>query len=213
MGDVGWFCERYRVAVREYLRRRVGPEDASDACQEFFLGKVMREGILGKADRSRGMLRAFLVATLNNMVRQQVRARQAQKRGGGVRPAGLVDEELAEGVVPLHRVSPDRLQDLAWAQGLLEEAILETEAWCRAKGRAREFAALRPLLDGSGPAREYGEIAAELGVTAGAVATLLRRLRLRVGRYVAERIEQRLGGSGSCAEALSDFRRILEDSP
>ena len=209
--DVGWFCEQYRKAVREYLRRRVGPEDASDICQDFFAGKVMRDGILGKVDRNRGTLRAFLVATLNNLVRQRLRSSRAQKRGGGFRAQSLVDGMRPEGAVPLHGSPPDRLHDLCWAHDLLEGAILETEAWCRGKGRAEEFAALRPILDGSGPVRGYGEIAAELGVTPGDVASALRRLRLRVGRYVAEKIEERVGECVLSADEFNEFRRILED--
>ena len=196
LGDVGWFCERYRGAVREYLRRRVGPDDASDVCQEFFEKKVMREGILGKADPGRGSLRGFLVTVLSNLVRQQVRAGRARKRGGGLRREGSVDEVQAAGEVPLHGASPERLHDLGWAHALLEQAILDTESWCRARGHEREFAVLRPMLDGSGPARPYREVATELGMTAGDVAILLRRLRQRVGRCVAERIEDRCGGDG-----------------
>ena len=209
--DTGWFCEQYRRAVREHLRRRLGPEDASDVCQEFFVKKVMRDGILEKADRNRGMLRTFLVATLNNLVRQRLRSSRAQKRGGGCRVQSFVDEMPPEGAVPLHGSPPDRLHDLRWAHDLLESAILETEAWCRSKGRAEEFAALRPMLDGSGPVRGYSEIAAELGVTPGDVASALRRLRLRVGRCVAETIEQRLGDSAMSAAEFHEFRRILED--
>ncbi|MEN9284289.1 MAG: hypothetical protein RLZZ179_1782 [Verrucomicrobiota bacterium] len=212
LGDVGWFCERYRGAVREYLRRRVRPEDASDLCQAFFEKKVMREGLLGKADPSRGRLRALLVTAINNLVLQQVRAGRAQKRGGEIRREESVDEVQAVGKVPLHGASPERLHDLRWAQDLLEQAIRDTEDWCRKKGRAQEFTALRPMLDGSGPARPYREVAAELGMTPRDVATVLKRLRERVGRYVAERIERLCGGaSGMSAEVIAEFRRILED--
>jgi DNA-directed RNA polymerase specialized sigma24 family protein len=211
LGDVGWFCERYRGAVREYLQRRVRPEDASDLCQDFFEKKVLREGLLGKADPSRGRLRALLVTVLNNLVRQQVRADGARKRGGGMRREGSVDEVQAAGEVPLHGASPERLHDLGWAPALLEQAILDTESWCRARGHEREFTALRPMLDGSGPARPYREVATELGMTAGDVAILLRRLRGRVGRCVAERIERLCGGaSGMSAEMIAELRRILE---
>lgn len=215
LGDVGWFCGRYRGAVREYLRRRVGPVDASDVCQEFFEKKVMREGLLGKADPRRGSLRGFLVTVLNNLVRQQARAVQARKRGSvgaGCGGRDAVDEVQAAGVVPLHGASPERLHELRWAHGLLEQAILDTEAWCRARGHERDFAALRPMLDGSGSARASRQIAAEPGMTSGDVATLLRRLRQRVGRSVAERIEQKYGEpSRMCADEFSEFRRILED--
>jgi len=212
LGDVGWFCERYRGAVREYLRRRVRPEDASDLCQDFFEKKVMREGILEKADPSRGRLRALLVTVLNNLVRQQVRAVRAQKRGGGIRREGSVDEVQAAGEVPLHGASPDRLHDLAWALDLLEQAISDTEAWCRECDRTRLFEVLRPMLDGSGPHRGHKDTAAELGMTPGHVAALLRRLRQRVGRCAEERVEQKYGGpSAMSAEEFSEFRRILED--
>jgi DNA-directed RNA polymerase specialized sigma24 family protein len=212
LGDVGWFCERYRGAVREYLRRRVRPEDASDLCQDFFEKKVLREGILGRADPGRGSLRGLLVTAINNLVLQRVRASWAQKRGGGIRREGSVDEVQAAGEVPLHGASPDRLHDLAWALDLLEQAISDTEAWCRECDRTRLFEVLRPMLDGSGPHRGHKDTAAELGMTPGHVAALLRRLRQRVGRCAEERVEQKYGGpSAMSAEEFSEFRRILED--
>jgi len=70
---------------------------------------------------------------------------------------------------------------------------------------------LRPLLDGSGPVRPYQEIAAEMGCTAGDVATTLRRLRLRVGQCIIERIEQSLSGPGAGVDELAEFRRILNE--
>ncbi|MFN5962095.1 MAG: RNA polymerase sigma factor, partial [Verrucomicrobiota bacterium] len=205
-------CERYRGAVREYLRRRVRPEDASDLCQDFFEKKVLREGILGRADPGRGSLRGLLVTAINNLVLQRVRASWAQKRGGGIRREGSVDEVQAAGEVPLHGASPDRLHDLAWALDLLEQAISDTEAWCRECDRTRLFEVLRPMLDGSGPHRGHKDTAAELGMTPGHVAALLRRLRQRVGRCAEERVEQKYGGpSAMSAEEFSEFRRILED--
>ncbi|MFN5961542.1 MAG: hypothetical protein ACK5CW_08685, partial [Verrucomicrobiota bacterium] len=107
LGDVGWFCERYRGAVREYLRRRVRPEDASDLCQDFFEKKVMREGILEKADPSRGRLRALLVTAINTLGVPGVRGCWAPTGGGGIRREGSVDEVQAAGEVPLHGASPD----------------------------------------------------------------------------------------------------------
>jgi hypothetical protein len=152
------------------------------------------------------------VTTLGNLVGKHVRAKQAQKRGGGVRHEAAVDEVIAEGSPLLHGAAPDRLHDLRWAHSVLEAAFADTEAWCRSKGREKEFQALRPLLDGSGPARPYQEIGTELRCSAGDVATLTRRLRLRVGRCLVERIERSLSGRGAGVDELAEFRRILGES-
>jgi RNA polymerase sigma-70 factor (ECF subfamily) len=209
--DCSWFCGEYYNPVLAYLGRRLGPEDAADVCQEFFGGKVIRDGWMERLDRSRGSLRSYLVTTLGNLVGKHVRAKQAQKRGGGVRHEAGVDEVIAEGSPRLHGAAPDRLHDLQWAHSMLEAAFADTEAWCRRKGREKEFHALRPLLDGSGPSRPYQEIAAELGCTAGDVATALRRLRLRVGRCLMERIEQSLIAPCAGVDEVAEFRRILSE--
>jgi hypothetical protein len=52
----------------------VGPQDASDVCQDFLGKKVMREGILGKVNPIRGSLRGLLVTSINYFVRQKWRA-------------------------------------------------------------------------------------------------------------------------------------------
>lgn len=209
--DCSWFCGEYRGPVLAYLGRRLGPEDAADVCQEFFGGNVVRDGWMKRLDRSRGSLRSYLVTTLGNLVGKHVRAKQARKRGGGVQHEAAVDEVIAEGSLRLHGAAPDLLHDLRWAHSLLEAAFADTEAWCREKGREKEFHALRPLLDGSGPARPYQEIAAELGCTAGDVATARRRLSLRVGRCIMERIEQSLGAPCADVDELAEFRRILSE--
>jgi DNA-directed RNA polymerase specialized sigma24 family protein len=209
--DCSWFCGEYRGPVLAYLGRRLGPEDAADLCQEFFGGKVIRDGWMERLDRSRGSLRSYLVTTLGNLVGKHVRAKQAQKRGGGVRHEAAVDEVITEGSLRLHGAAPDLLHDLRWAHSLLEAAFADTEAWCREKGREKEFHALRPLLDGSGPARPYQEIAAELGCTTGDVATARRRLSLRVGRCLMDRIEQSLRAPGAGVDEVAEFRRILSE--
>jgi len=194
--------------VREHLRWMVGPQDASDVCQDFFGKKVMREGVPRKADPSRGSL----VTSINYLVRQQWRTGCAKKRGGGMHHEESVDGAQSLGAVPLHKASPDRLHDLAWALDLLEQAISDSETWRWQSDRTRLFEVLRPMLVWSGPHRGHKDTAAELGMTPRYVATRLHRLRLRVTRCAEERVEQKYGGlSVMSAEESSEFRRILED--
>src|SRR5687768_3560125 len=62
-------------------------EDALDLTQEFFL-RLYEKDFLGQASPERGRFRTFLKLQLRNLVVDDLRRRNAQKRGGHVAIAG-----------------------------------------------------------------------------------------------------------------------------
>jgi len=70
------FAERYRGAVLEFIQRR-GFRGATgeDLCQDVFL-RVLRGGVLAKADRSRGRFRSLLLAVTMHVIHDHLRKRR-----------------------------------------------------------------------------------------------------------------------------------------
>jgi hypothetical protein len=101
------------------------------------------------------------------------------------------------------------LFDWLWAVELLERAIRRTEDYCRQRGKGAVFDALRPLLDGSGPARRHKEIANELGFEVAEVTNELYRLRMRVKGNLFDEILMTVRDARAAAEEWDALRSFL----
>lgn len=76
------WLRRYCPAMKAYLigQFRLSENDTEDCLQDFVMDKVIRRGLLGKADRERGRFRTFLCQSLNHFVIDRLRQQQARKR-------------------------------------------------------------------------------------------------------------------------------------
>ena len=75
-------CKLYWYPLYAFIRRRGNsPEDAEDLVQGFFLYLVEHK-TLGRADRSKGKLRSFLLASLQNYLSDELYRARCLKRGG-----------------------------------------------------------------------------------------------------------------------------------
>jgi RNA polymerase sigma-70 factor (ECF subfamily) len=106
-----------------------------------------------------------------------------------------IDRALAEGrysAEPVNDWTPERLFDRRWATGLLENAVARLEAESTAAGKAALVSHLLPTLTGGRGNIPLAAIAAELGMTEGAVKTAASRLRRRYGEILREEIARTL---------------------
>lgn len=207
-----WFCEAYRPAILSYLRRHTSHHDAEDLCQEFFRRVVMDGPLIDRADRQHGSLRALLRRALSRFLVDYWRSAAAIKRGGQAIHCSL--DATDSGGPPVEipdgsGLGPDRAFDQAWAANLLARALARTEAFCQQQEKGALYAALSPLLDGSGPARRHADIAADLGITSRDVTLALRSLRLRVGLYLHDEVVATVAGQGSVADELEAVKQAL----
>ncbi|MCL4786623.1 MAG: hypothetical protein KJ070_07485 [Verrucomicrobia bacterium] len=76
------WLRRYCPAMKAYLigQFRLSEADTEDCLQDFVMDKVIRRGLLGKADRERGRFRTFLCQSLNHFIIDRLRQQQARKR-------------------------------------------------------------------------------------------------------------------------------------
>lgn len=186
----GRLYERYWIPLYGFLRRRGhAPDDAADLLQEFFAHLLDRD-FLSRLELT-GRLRAFLLASLKNFMRDERDRRRAAKRQPGL-PLVSLDVEAAERAyleVPSGEASPEEIYERRWAEGMIERATARLEETERRAGRDRDFALLRAHVLGDDEGVPYRRIAEDLGVSESAIKVRVHRLRKRFGRFLREDIE------------------------
>ena len=176
-------CQAYWYPLYAFVRRRGhAPADACDLTQGFFT-RLMQKNDLAAADQSRGRFRSFLLSSLANFLCNQIDHERALKRGGGKKHVPLTldkdDAETRYQLEPVDGITPEKLFDRQWALLLLERVLLEIRSDYERAGNLLLFDGLKGSLTFDPDASSYEQIAAELGMTAGAVRVAVHRLRSR----------------------------------
>ena len=130
-----------------------------------------------------------------------------QKRGGGKVIISL-DDESAENryaLEPVDRLSAQKLYERRWAMALLDRALARLGEECT-NGKAELFERVKGLLSGGSADQRYPELAAELGISHGAIRVAIHRLRVRYGELLREEIAQTVGSE---AEVDGEIRCLF----
>ena len=174
-------CATYWYPIYAFIRRRVDdPPAAADLTQDYF-ARLMESDVLAVADRAKGRFRAFLRADCGYFLAHRRGYDRAKKRGGGV-PHLTIDVGDAEGrfrLMPVDGLSPDRLFDRGWALTLLEIVLERLGREYSEAGRGELYERLQVILSEGSRAVPFADIAADLGMSVGAVQQAAHRLRRR----------------------------------
>lgn len=203
-----WLVERYWDPLRAHLRRRgLNSQDAQDLVQDLFV-RLLERRDLAQADPTRGRFRSWLLACLDHLLADARERAAAQKRGGGARHLELTAATEA----PAAGEDPVRAFDRDWAVTVLARARerLQREAATPAARERGEALAL--FLVRNADAGEYAELAAQLGLEAGAVRVAVHRQRTRFRELLREEVAGTLldpTRPGAVDEEISDLLRAL----
>jgi RNA polymerase sigma factor (sigma-70 family) len=187
-------CRTYWLPIYAFARGQgLAPEDAEDLTQDVLSG-LLDKGAFEQVAAERGKLRSFLRVATKNALRDDLRKAKRLKRGGGATVLSLDYEDAEQrcSAVALGAVdeqSPDKLFDRHWGRHLLNHTMERLGATYTGEGKAEVFAALKGVLghlDSSGPS--YRDLAAELGMSEGAIKVAVHRLRKRYRRILKEEI-------------------------
>jgi RNA polymerase sigma-70 factor (ECF subfamily) len=174
-------CDTYWYPLYAYVRRRgTSADDARDLTQGF-LASLLERRDFEHVRQERGRFRAFLLASLQHYLSNDVAHRRALKRGGGITFLPLAFDE-AEGryrIEPEESTTPETLYERRWALTVIERVLSQLRREWEAAGRETEFDELKSCLLGVNPSGGYAAIAARLGTSEGAVKTAVHRLRRR----------------------------------
>lgn len=171
-------CRRYHAPVLAYFRSHVPVrEDAEDLTQELFRQLLVKQ-IWFRADVSRGRFRYFLMCIAGTALKNWLKARGTQKRGGRELAQSL-DLLMNSGHEP---AAPDDHAELAfdreWARTVMTAAWQQmANVAARTPRRAARFAVLRRFLPGSEAPPTYAAAAEALSTSADNVKSFIHRLR------------------------------------
>jgi RNA polymerase sigma factor (sigma-70 family) len=200
-------CRVYWYPVYAYVRRKGhSPDDAQDLTQSFF-ARLLEKNVAGKADRTRGKFRSFLLASLNHFLAKEWRRAGARKRGLGQVALSL---DLAAGEnryihEPVNELTAEKVYQRRWALTLLEETLTKLRDEFASGGKLDLFEQLKPYLGGNESTVPYRQIAEALGKTEGAIKVAVHRLRQRCGELLRAEIAQTVTDPAEVDEELRDL--------
>jgi RNA polymerase sigma-70 factor (ECF subfamily) len=203
-------CSSYWYPLYLFIRRQGHPPDeASDLVQAYF-ARLLGGQVLEAADPAKGRFRTFLIADCKRFLSHERTRAKAQKRGGGREIVSIDagDAEMRYLREPGHDLTPERLYQRAWALTLLDSVLGRLRAEYDDGGRSELFTHLKEVLSSGPDSLPYATIAAELGMTEGAVQVAVYRLRRRYGALLREEI----AATVSTPEAVEDEIRELFDA-
>lgn len=189
-------CEAYWYPVYAFVRRAGHSSDeARDLTQEFF-SRVIEKRYLRAARPERGRFRSFLLASVRHFLSNERDWRNAIKRGGGkpVLPLEFDDGERRYKIEPVDDSTPERIYERRWATTVLEVAMRRLEDAQARAGRQASFSRMKGLVFGEAGPGAYEDLAAEVGMTVGALRVAIHRLRRQFGatlrQVIAETVER-----------------------
>jgi DNA-directed RNA polymerase specialized sigma24 family protein len=185
-------CGTYWLPVYSYIRRQgYSPHDAQDLAQGFF-ARLLRLNSFAAVGQSKGKFRTFLLAALNHFLSDERDRARAEKRGGGKALISL-DEAHAEELylqIPAPDLTPEKLYDRHWALTVMEQALGRLRKEYGAAGNAAVFEHLSGFLSREATPGDYDRAAQKLGMTRGAMAVAVHRLRQRYRECVRFELSQ-----------------------
>jgi DNA-directed RNA polymerase specialized sigma24 family protein len=208
-------CRVYWAPIYGFIRRMgYEPHDAQDLTQSFWL-HLLERNTLQKVEPSLGKFRSFLLASVKLFLKNNRDYHSAQKRGGHVKLMSFdsVTTEFMEDQFQLAEdpgLTAEHSYDQRWAIALMNNAFGRLELELRAAGKTQLLQALKPFLSRIGNAEEYAATGLSLGLSAGAVATSVYRLRKRYGDLVREEIARTVPAMSDVEEELRYCLSVLE---
>lgn len=174
-------CRAYWYPLYAYVRRQGrSVEEAQDLTQEFF-ARLLQKEYLRHTDPARGRFRTFLLTALKRFLVNDWEKGRAARRGGGQQIISW-DERVTETrflAESADQSTPEKAFEKRWALIVLEQVLERLRDEFTASGHAERFERLKVLLWGEKGSPPYVEVAAELGLTEGALKVAVHRLRQR----------------------------------
>ena len=166
---------------------------------------------MNRVDRSKGKFRSFLLASLQKFLADEVDRARCLKRGGKTEFVylDLEDAENRYRLEPVDTLNPEKIFDARWAIVLMGEAMNRLNREYAAQGKGTTFQALKGFLDPINTKNlpSYEEVAAQLGVSVGALKTLVHRLRKQYTAFVREEISRTVADA---ADVDSEIHQLCE---
>jgi len=199
-------CRSYWYPLYAFVRRGgYSAADAQDLTQAFFARIIETRGF-ASADRARGRFRSYLLGAMKHFLANEWHRAQTQKRGGRVQfiEFDALDPEGRYAGASEQSDDPDHLFDREWALQIVAGALKALRDEMAKAGKSEQFDALKGSLTGEEELPRE-QIAAQLGISTGAVKVAVHRLRLRYRELLRAAIAETVSSEAD----LDDEMRYL----
>lgn len=208
---LGRLCGTYWPPLYTYLRRDGRPqEEAEDLVQGFFEQLLAKNYLLDVA-REKGRFRSFLLAAMRHYASNVSRDQRAQKRGGGALRLGLdepgVRERCEAAAAP--PTDPEIAYDRLWAATVMERAARLLREEQDRPDRADYYNTLRTWLAREPHPGEYASAARRLGLSEGALAVAVLRMRRRFRELIRAEVARTVASPTDVDDELRHLLRVL----
>lgn len=184
-------CGIYWYPLYAFVRRQGHDADEARDLTQAYFAELLDKGYLEDYDPSRGRFRVFLKVSVKHFLSKEREKARAWRRGGRTEVLSLDADDIESRYrhEPVDRLTPEEIFERRWTLTVLERALGRLRHEQEDNGRGADFARLEGFLTGR-DATPYREVAAELGISEGAVKTTVQRLRKRLGILLRDEIAQ-----------------------
>jgi RNA polymerase sigma-70 factor (ECF subfamily) len=187
-------CEAYWTPVHRFLKREGRNDDQSRELTQEFFSRQLAGGALEKADPGKGRFRSYLLGSLKHFLVDRRRAEGRQKRGGDSIiesiDSGGSDTSPGLSIADPGAEATDAYFDHHWALAVMERGLDAARESFREAGKEHQFQRLKRWLIGDVEGLSQSDVAAELGMSTGAVKVAVQRLRQKFGEAIRREIAE-----------------------
>ena len=208
---LGRLCRIYWPPLYAFLRRQgCAPAEAEDSVQGFF-ETFLAKGYLRDVAQEKGRFRSFLLASLRHHLANERREQRAQRRGGGAIHLGLDEPGVRERceAAAASPADPEAAFDRLWAATVMERAARTLREEHAAAGRLEFYEALRVWLAREPQPGEYSRTAPALGLSEGALAVAVLRLRRRFRALIRAEVAHTVPSPAEVDDEMRHLFRVL----
>ena len=204
-------CRDYWYPVYAYIKRAGHKShDAEDRTQDF-IEYILSKSWLEQADQTRGRFRAFLLASLDNFLRDHHAKSQAGKRAGGYRhvPLDMATAESRHALSEQGERSPAQVYETEWASVIVNIAWRRLEAEYVDAGKQHHFEHLKVFLASDGDAAQHQTAAKVLNLSVQNIRVCIHRLRKRYSETLREEISRTVKEPADVAAEMAHLREVF----
>jgi DNA-directed RNA polymerase specialized sigma24 family protein len=183
-------CAVYWPPLYAFLRRDgCTPEEAEDLVQGFF-EQFIAGDYLRDVSRDKGRFRSFLLGCLKHYAANTRRELRTQRRGGSAPHLPLLHPDAVERCEAALTAHPpdDLIFDRVWAETIMHKSAARLRQEYSAAGKELNFDRLSRWLAVEAKAGDYAREAPSMGLSEGALAAAVFRLRQRFRQFVREEV-------------------------
>jgi hypothetical protein len=201
------FCRIYWPVINLSLRQKHAftHHDAEDLAQSF-VSWLLDSGCLEKSRQDKGRFRNFLLAHLDNYVRNHLQKIHSQKRGGKSQRVSLTSAEVDASINDSR--TPDLELQRAWAIATLKEAHERIQKVYSQREKDLLFTKLVPFLSAHENESHAMAAATELKMTLPAFRMARSRFRKEFGQCIADLVAATVETEAEFAEEMQMIRDI-----